>query len=198
MTNKSRSRHQMKILIITVACYIILGLTGFSSTMVEGKESSTTFQEKQDCVDQLEESAAALTAEDWAQLDTIARHLIQSCNGVLERRSIASAYGSLAIANHERGQFQEALAAAQSGIATHYLVTENHVEKFRALLSLHRYEEARNSYSIAKRLIQEAIVQSNLDLSKASDESDRKLYLSRNNNYQAQMKFLEPYRSRFK
>jgi hypothetical protein len=162
-----------------------------------GKAASQGKKEEE-CLNQLEERNAAFGAHDWSQLDLIARRLIQTCTAVLDRREISLVYADLAMANNQRGLFREALAAAQSGITTHYLVTENHVEQFRSLLSLHRLDEARSSFQTTERLVKRAIDQNNKDLSNAADERYRELYTAKGLSYQAQLDLLEKYRPEIK
>lgn len=163
---------------------------------VSGKEPpNISLQEKKECIGQMEESNAAFSAKDWLQVDIIARRFIQHCSDVEDRRQIADAYADLAIANNELRHFQEALAMALSGITTHYLVTSNHIEKFRALLELHRLDEARSSFKVAESLVRQAMNHNNSDLSEASDESHRALYLSRRGLYRSQLEVIERYRT---
>lgn len=162
---------------------------------VSGKEPSTSsLQEKRECIEQMKERTAALVAEDWSQLDTIARRFIRSCSDVLDWRYIADAYGAVASANNEMGHFEEALIQANAGTAEHYFGTSSHIEKLKALFALNRVEEAKKSFRVAERLIHSVIEQNDTDLQKAQTESDRELYLSSNALYQSQLKILDSYR----
>jgi hypothetical protein len=161
---------------------------------LSGKESSpSSLQDKTECAEQIKERTAAIRMEDWPQLDRIARRFIQSCGGIFGRRDIASAFSSVASANNEMGRFEEALAQANAGIATHYLEPSNHLEKAKALLSLHDMVEAKKAFRIADHVLHLAIEQNEQELRNARD-ADKELHLVHRELYQSEILILEKYR----
>jgi len=133
-----------------------------------------------------EEQTAALVAEDWNQLDKIARYYIQSCGGGdCDAKSIASAFNNISIANFEMLRFSEALESANSCIEAFYVTPGCHFLKTKALLEMGRISEAQTSFRITEKLVKHCLSKNESELKAAPDSSHRNLYLSEKNLYES-------------
>jgi len=94
------------------------------------------------CIDLIKGQLAARAAEDWEQLEQLAKRTVRSCQDVLPAEHISRAYANLAMATRKSGRPRDALGAAESGISTYYADTDCHLERIEALLALGRGVEA--------------------------------------------------------
>lgn len=131
---------------------------------------------------------------DWTLLDRSGRAFIESCTGFYDRSELAKAYGAVASANNELGQYRQALDQAQSGITADYLETSNHLEKVRALFALNRSIEAKEALQVADHVIHVAIKSNDAQMETAHNDHERESYKAESNRQRAQCMVLEEYR----
>lgn len=147
------------------------------------------------CIQLTYEGVAALEADDWAQLDRIAKDYIESCHGVLDKAYIANAYGNRSKANYELGNLDEAVIYANQCIDLYYFETSCHVQKFMSLASSGKLSEAKKSFFVAERVLAHAIKRNESNLHQASSDVDRELYKSIDAVHAANLRQIQRYRS---
>ena len=172
-------------------CLVALTIISPISEVIGEEPSPSSLQEITECTEQIKERTAALQMRDWPQVDRITRRFIQSCSGVSNRRDIASAYGDVAFANFEMGQFDEALAQANAGIATQYLEPSSHLEKVKALLALNKTTEAKEGFKVADHVFHLAIERNNAKLQTARFDFERESHLVDSDLYKSKLYFLK-------
>lgn len=156
--------------------------------------SSSSLKQRRECATQLQERSFAITMRDWTLLDQSGRAYIESCSALSERADLAKAYGAVASANNEMGQYREALDQAQAGITADYLETSNHLEKVRALFALNRSIEAKEALEDADHVIHLAIKLNDAHMETAHNDHERESYKEESNRHRAQCMVLEEYR----
>lgn len=157
--------------------------------------AQTASKEKaQHCVTQMNERAAAIAAEDWLQLDRLAKRYLQDCKGVFDSENYSNAYLDIASANIRLNNPEAALAASETCIDIFYANSGCHVRKVQALIKLKRFVEARTEFEIAERLVVYLIERNERDLREASTIGDKELYYSKDNYLKAQKSLLNSIR----
>jgi tetratricopeptide (TPR) repeat protein len=167
------------------------------SVVVHAQSSVFSEQAKLTCVEQIKERTAALVANDWPQLDRLAKHYVQSCRGAFDAADLSNAFEDIATANFEMLRFLDALEAANSCIKTYYANPGCHLQKVKTLIALDRLVEARGSFRIAERLIKHSLSQNESDLHTARNSVERELYLARKKKYEALLESVELLRTRY-
>jgi len=190
----SDSSYTMKFKTIQITYW--LGALALLSPLpqVTGTPLSEDSHYEAECIEQINERTAAINVRDWRQLERIAMRFVQSCNGVLPSKEIATAYADAAGANKEMGRFKEALNHANAGIDLNYLVTANHLERMEALFALSQIQEAKDSFRVAEYLIQLAMERNVTELQRVQSDLEKRLVLSEKSLYESQLRFLNKYR----
>jgi hypothetical protein len=174
---------------ISFAIVIFLIMTVASGDdFVPGSSSSA----RSECLELFKERVVAFKAEDWQALNTIARRFIDYCPGVYSRRDIATTYGISALSEYEMKRFRDALVQAKAGIAVHYLVPENHLQKVKALVALDNIVEAKEALRVADQIIN--TVMENHVTEQHSSGLDEELHRLRLENYERIQTELHKYR----
>lgn len=181
---------------MSIAYYFValMTISLFSDAFGEEAHPLSLLQRKE-CTEQIRERTAAIRMRDWPQLDIIARRFIQSCTNVNERHDIAYAYGAVALANYEMGHFDEALAQANTGIATHYLEPSNHLEIVRALVALNKLMDAKEAFRVADHVINLAMARNDADLRNAHFDVEPESYKTNHDLFKADLVILDQYRT---
>ncbi len=78
-----------------------------------------TIEKAEGCVSQIEQQTAALVAQDWSQLERLARRYIKDCEDVFSSEYNSQAHEYLSLALFYLGKFEAALAASETCINTY-------------------------------------------------------------------------------
>jgi hypothetical protein len=143
------------------------------------------------CTTQMNERAAALVAQDWPQLERLAKRYLQDCKGVFDSENYSTAYEEIAMANLQLNNPAATLVASEKCIDIFYANSGCHVNKVQALIKLKRFAEARTEFGIAERLVGYLIESNEKDLHVASHPVYKKLYSSKDRNLRAQKSLLD-------
>lgn len=176
----------IRISFIVVAFLWSAKLTNFVPVVQAGNE-----EKARQCTTQINEQTAALVAQDWPQLERLAKRYLQDCKGVFDSEAYSGAYENIAIANMKLGNAAVALAASEKCIGVFYANSSCHVQKVQALIKLERLTEAHNELEIAERLVAHLIDNNERLLREASHPIYKELYSSKLQNLKAQKAFLD-------
>ena len=135
-------------------------------------------KKKEQCISLTNEETAALVANDWENLDRLAKAYAVECKGVFDAQWLSGAHENIAIANNAQGKFKYALAASDVCAKTYYGNPGCHIQKSRALIALGRKAEAEKSLEISEKLARHALEGAHRDLNQARSELDKELHTS--------------------
>lgn len=158
------------------------------------KEERQLKKEEQ-CISLTNERTAALTAEDWENLDRLARTYVANCKGVFEPHWLSGAYENIATANNAQEKFKHALVASDTCVKAYYSSPGCHIEKSRALMALGRKIECGKSLDISERLARHALEGAQRDLNRAYSELYKELYTAKISQNEAYLSLIDSMRS---
>lgn len=124
----------------------------------------------------MNESTSALVAQDWRQLERLARRYIQDCKGVFDSENLSLAIENIVIANMELNNIKIALEESQKCIDSYYDNLGCHVLKIEALIKLNRIPEARDEFNVAKRLLGHQLEMNEQNQQRASSQIEKEIY----------------------
>ncbi len=156
-----------------------------------------TIEKAEECVSQREQQTAALVAQDWSQLERLARRYINDCEDVFSSKYNSQAHNYLSIALFYLGNFEAALAASETCIGIYYSSSSCHVQKVQSLIELEGFADARPALEIAERLIAYLIETNRKNIRSATESLSRELYQSTHDQLLAEKALLEKLRSHF-
>lgn len=145
------------------------------SGAVDALAQTTSEQKSQECISLIKERTAALVANDWQQLERLAKRYLQTCRGVHDSESLANAQEDLANAYFELGNRTAALSATEACIDLFYASPGCHVRRAVLLLKLGRLRDARAALAIAEKLVGHLITTTERDLQRAAHPLEREL-----------------------
>ena len=167
----------------------MLVLTGSSAR--ESIAQASSDEKQRECLSQINQRAAALSASDWQQLQRLAKRYIDTCKAIYGSEDLATAHGDVAIANLRLDNATAALSAAESCIALFYSNSGCHLGKVEAMLKLGRIPEARTALNIAEKLVAHLAAAAERELQRANHPSERELYAAKLNLLRAQESVVE-------
>lgn len=157
--------------------------------------AQTPSEEKlKQCIAEMNERTAAKVANDWLQLERLAKRYLRDRKGVMDSENYSNAHSDIAAANLQIGNAAAALAAIEECIDTFYANPGCHVDKVRALIELKQSAEARIQFGIAERLVDHLIQSNESDLRRASQSLEKELCESKGRNLNAQKSYLDSLR----
>lgn len=161
--------------------FFTLVLSGFAAHESIAQASP---DEKKECVSQIRQRTAAFVAEDWQQLQRLAKRYIDTCKAIYGSEALSDAHGAIAFANLRFGNASASLSAAESCIALFYSNSGCHLAKVEAMLKLGRIPEAHAELQFAEKLVAHLSAMAERELQSASHPAERelqaaKLYLLR-------------------
>ena len=130
-----------------------------------------------ECIDQIGERTAALSARDWLQLERLAVRDANQCKGSLSLENYSRTHEQRALANNRLGFAKKAAFIAETCISLYYTNSGCHLQRAIALLDLGRVAEAKTSLDRTARLIQHLIDVAGENL-KTATEPGAKEYLA--------------------
>lgn len=157
-----------------------------------GKENSI----KDRCISLHNEKTAALVADDWENLDRLAREYIKKCKGVFDADWLSGAYENIALANNSRGKFKSALIASESCVKAYYGSPGCHIEKAKALMSIGKISEAKEALDISEKLAGHALEGAQWNFNHARSELDKELYTSYISRYESSLELINYLRTK--
>ena len=167
------------------------------SAVMYSKSPVFSEQEKFDCVSMIEQRTAANIANDWSQMDRLAKQYILSCRGAFGANDLSIAFEAIASANFTMAHFSDVLKAANACIETYYANPGCHLYKVQALIALDQLFIARDSFRTAESLIKQSILKNDSDLKNARNQVDQNLFLARRRQYKALLQVADELRKSY-
>jgi hypothetical protein len=137
------------------------------------------------CTSLTNQCSAALSVQDWDNLERISYRYISACEDIATDENISNAYESIAIALCEKGQYNDCLKAADSGLNIKYDEPGLHFMKARAFMMLKKYPESRDSLNKAEKIAQRRIESTRYELSLNPDGVNSFVLKSRLGKYES-------------
>lgn len=175
---------------------VLMLLAGILTSGVHAEIKPNEVKKIEQCISLTNEQTAALVAEDWENLERLAKDYITKCKEVVSSEDLSSRVVNIAMANNELGKPRLALAAAETCLKTYYGTPGCHIEKTRALIALGRKDEARKSLDISERITQHALENANRDFERSRFEIEKELHRSSIYLYKSQLFQIGKMRSR--
>jgi hypothetical protein len=178
--------------ITTSAGLLLFVLIGLNT--IDSFAQSPSGERERECVSHINQRTAALVADDWREVERLAKRYLETCKEVHESEHLACAYEQIAIANRRLNDPKSALTATETCIALFYSNSGCHLEKAEAMLKLGHIRGARSALDIAEKLVPHLIRSVEQDMERANHRSARELYAAKLRELRAQQRVIEAMR----
>jgi len=145
------------------------------SGAIDALAQATSEQKAYECVSLIKERTAARAADDWQQLERLAKRYLQTCKGVHNSEDLANAQEDISTAYFELGNLTAALSVAEACISLYYASPGCHVRRVVVFLELGRLRDARAALAVAEKLVAHLITNTENDLQRDAHPLDREL-----------------------
>jgi hypothetical protein len=172
------------IMLVLIIAAVLL-MTSCATPPLATDQRPSYVQRYQECTSLIKQRTAALVANDWPQLERLAKLYLQECTGVHPSESLANAQEDLAVAYDRLDNQMAVLAATERCIEIFYATPRCHVQRAWALVKLGRQQDARAAFAIADKVVSHAITTTETDLQRAGDPSRRELDAANLQKYRA-------------
>jgi len=162
---------------------------------IEKQELKTKKQEQ--CISLTNEQSAALVAQDWENLERLAKDYLSKCRGFISSQELSDRAVNITIAYYELGRFKQAIVSADACIKIYYGNSGCHILKAKSLFALGNRTAAIKTLDISDRIAHHALEGAKHDLERASSELDKELYGSFVNKFESELQHIEAIRSKY-